>query len=187
MVISISSLEKEHHFKYTPHLVFEDASLETVVKEQCQKQAVPQEALHYGALYEKELHLGLEIPSKVQWIHPEVGYGLYTTSEIPAGIFVGEYTGLLCCDPPYYKMGNYRFHYPHLHTERQLSIDAEGYGNMTRFINHSFTPNLTILQAFHGGLYHVILVAAGSIKKGEHLTYNYGHSYWYLRGAPHLS
>lgn len=184
MALDISSLESTYYFTYAPHLVFENPSFEILLKDLCHKQGVPKEALHYGTLYNKELTLGLEIPSTIEWVHPEVGYGLYSSVDISEGTFIGEYTGLISHHTPYYKMSNYCFQYPILQTEKHLSIDAENYGNLTRFINHSFTPNLQILHAFHHGLYHVILVASRSIKQGEHLTYNYGHGYWYLRGAP---
>jgi uncharacterized protein len=185
MAIDKKQLEETYHFTYASHLMFENPSLKQELQKACLHQAIPKKARHHGNRYAHELLLGYEPPSEILWINDEVGYGLYSSSELLPGAFIGEYTGLVCTNNPYYKMSNYCFHYPIIESNQALSINAESYGNLTRFINHSFTPNLDILHAFHEGLYHVILVTNRSIKQGEHFTYNYGHSYWYLRGAPY--
>lgn len=186
MVINKEELQKTYQFTYTSKLVFSDPLIEHNLKLSCSEQKVPEEALVYGNRYHQELLLGTEAYSDLKWINQEVGYGLYAQTDLAQGTFIGEYTGLVCHNNPYYKMSNYCFNYPIVKSKNTLSIDAEPYGNLTRFINHSFHPNLDILHAFHSDLYHVILVANQLIKKGNHLTYNYGHSYWYLRGTPHL-
>lgn len=174
-------------FIYAKHLVFLDENLEFSIKNALLNEKISSDALHYGKLYDEELSLGKEVLSSIQWVHDDVGYGLYSTSNLPEGSFIGEYTGLICENNSYYKMKNYLFRYPFDEINgKRLSIDAEPHGNLTRFINHSFHPNLTPIHAFHNGLYHVILIANKSIKKGEQFTYSYGHSYWYLRGAPLL-
>ena len=52
-------------------------------------------------------------------------------------------------------------------------IDANNYGNIARFINHSCTPNLTPVKVFasHQDLRfpHIALFANRDIKKGEEL------------------
>jgi uncharacterized protein len=185
MALDLPSLEKQHSFLYTKHLVFLDNDFEQSVKKTLLTKTVPKEALHYGTLYEREISLGYEAPSTIQFVHEEVGYGLYSIIDLPEGAFIGEYTGVICENAPYYKVKNYAFSYPLEDLSgRKLSIDAEPYGNLTRFINHSFEPNLIPVHAFHNGLYHIILIAKQPIKKGEQFTYSYGHSYWYLRGTP---
>ena len=62
-------------------------------------------------------------------------------------------------------------------------IDATN-GNLTRFINHSYNPNLQPMYAFIEGFYHLIFLTIKPIKNGEQLAYNYGNNYWYLRGKP---
>jgi hypothetical protein len=182
---TLTSLEQEHGFLYTKKLLFGNVELEKKIKNSLLEKSISQEALHYGTLYEQELLHGYEAPSVLQWIHKDVGYGLYSTLDLPQGSFIGEYTGIIDVNAPYYKMKDYVFSYPlEDASQKKFSIDAESYGNLTRFINHSFQPNLTPLHAFHEGLYHVILVANRPIKQGEQLTYSYGHSYWYIRGTP---
>ncbi|GFR44584.1 hypothetical protein Agub_g5861 [Astrephomene gubernaculifera] len=61
-----------------------------------------------------------------------------------------------------------------------LVIDAQGTGNVGRFINHSCSGNLTIQAVFAGHfrntmLYHVGLYAMENIPKFAELTYNYGY------------
>jgi len=172
------------HFVYSKHLHFDDFALEEELRAQCASQEVSQSALSYGLQYSNELTQGAEAPSEVKWISEEVGHGLYALSDLLAGTYIGEYTGLVTPNNPYFRISNYCFNYPHVKTRKALSIDAEHYGNRTRFINHSFTPNLDIRYAFHDGLYHVILVAREPIETGSQLSFNYGNAYWYLRGAP---
>lgn len=187
MALNSLSIEKKHSFIYTKHVVFETIELETSIKNALLSSKISSQALHYGKLYDKELSVGEEALSSIKWVHEDVGYGLYSTIDLQEGSFIGEYTGLICENNSYYKMKNYLFRYPlEEFNGKKLSIDAEPHGNLTRFINHSFEPNLLPVHAFHNGLYHVILIAIKPIKKGEAFSYNYGHSYWYLRGAPTL-
>ena len=187
MALDTISLEKHHSFIYAKHLVFADIDLEHSIKNALLNANIPEIAIHYGKLYEKELLLGEEVPSSIQFLNEEIGFGLYSTLDLPEGAFIGEYTGLISENSPYYKIKNYVFSYPlEDHTGRKFSIDAQPHGNQTRFINHSFNPNLTPVHAFHNGLYHVILIAIKPIIKGEQFTYSYGHSYWYARGSPIL-
>jgi uncharacterized protein len=66
---------------------------------------------------------------------------------------------------------------------RSFVIDATQ-GNLTRFINHSFTPNLRPVHVYYAGFYHLIFLAMQRIEKGTQLSYSYGKNYWYLRGKP---
>ena len=60
-------------------------------------------------------------------------------------------------------------------------IDATS-GSLTRFINHSYTPNIKPMYAFFDDKYHLIFISLKPIQKGTQLAYNYGENYWALRG-----
>ena len=57
-------------------------------------------------------------------------------------------------------------------------------GNFTRFLNHSFKPNVSSRGMVIDNLYHVIFFANKKIEKDEQLTYDYGPTYWNTRPYP---
>jgi SET domain-containing protein len=63
-------------------------------------------------------------------------------------------------------------------------IDAQDFGNHTRFINHSFQGNLEPASVYCDGLMHVIFYANKTIPAGTQLCYDYGEDYWEKRGKP---
>jgi len=144
---------------------------------------IKQEHLENG---EKHLHERFSFPVEIRYIGPEVGYGVFATESIKSGAYLGSYLGKIrLFDILNDGMNNYLFSYPMPGPrERSLTIDAEECGNFTRFINHSFSPNLKPMPAYRDGIFHIILVADLDIKKGQQLSYNYGVNYWYLRRPP---
>jgi hypothetical protein len=122
----------------------------------------------------------------VRWISDKVGYGLFAEETIARESYVGEYTGVVRKnDRRYFEpLNNYCYEYP-VDDEigRSFVIDATQ-GNLTRFINHSKSPNLRPIHVFYEGYYHLIFIALRQIEKGQELSFNYGESYWYLRAPP---
>ncbi len=96
-----------------------------------------------------------------------IGYGLYTNSKILNNTFIGEYTGIVSSGGKYNSnddineggssMSNYRLCYPS--TDGGFAIDAAEYGNVTRFINHSWRPNCEIRNIFLDGIIHCVFVS----------------------------
>lgn len=116
----------------------------------------------------------------------KVGYGLFAEEEISQGAYVGEYTGHVRPNNQRYfsPMNNYCYEYPVPDDiGRNYVIDATD-GNLTRFINHSYTPNLNPIHVYHEGYFHLIFLAIHDIERGEQLCYNYGKQYWYVRQPP---
>lgn len=185
MALDIPALEKAHLFIFAPHLVFLSEETKSHV---LKNPNIPNErALFLGLCYQNELREGFIPECEIKFISDEIGHGLFAKKTYPKDTFIGSYTGVICENTSYYKMHNYLFRYPVKTTsDLYLSIDAEPYGNHTRFINHSFEPNLDHFYAFQDGLYHLIFVANRTILDGEQFTFNYGPSYWYLRGAPNF-
>ena len=182
MDLDTKQLEENHLFTFTKHLVFESKSF----KQNVINHSIPNKnELELGKRYQKELKEGYVPQCFVKKVSHEVGYGLFSLQKFKKGDFIGEYTGRICSDANYYRMNDYLFRYPVKEASgKELSIDAEPFGNHTRFINHSFTPNLDHRFAFHNHLFHLILIANCSIEINEQFSFSYGHGYWYLRGAP---
>ncbi|KAL8998804.1 MAG: hypothetical protein Q9169_002254 [Polycauliona sp. 2 TL-2023] len=59
-----------------------------------------------------------------------------------------------------------------------ILIDAQVYGNWTRYINASCKPSLKFVPARIGGKHRIMVVAIRDIKNFEELTIGYGDNYW---------
>ncbi|KAL8702691.1 MAG: hypothetical protein Q9201_004132 [Fulgogasparrea decipioides] len=59
-----------------------------------------------------------------------------------------------------------------------ILIDAQVYGNWTRYINASCDPSLRFLPSVVGGRYRMMVVATRDIDVFEELTVAYGDGYW---------
>ncbi len=133
-----------------------------------------------GQLYKPYILQGKVIPSEVRWISSEVGYGLFATHSIVKGGFIGEYVGQVEKTHPFsHSQNDYLAEYS---CARGISspyvVNAERFGNATRWINHSETPNLAVRTAYVAPLVHLIFIAERSIVAGEQLTFDYGPDYW---------
>ncbi len=186
-LLSLDELEERIPFKYLPALVFEDHA-DVLARGQAKHQnnLVTDLALELGKKFIDKIEAAYIPQVSVRWISDKVGYGLFAEEEIPEGSYVGEYTGVVRKnDRRYFEpLNNYCYEYP-VDDEigRSFVIDATK-GNLTRFINHSSKPNLRPIHVFYEGYYHLIFLALGPIEKGKELSYDYGESYWYLRGPP---
>jgi hypothetical protein len=182
---SLKELEALLNFQYLQKLTFspEEKILEKGLQKY-QKGDVLQEHLLLGKKFEKEIQDGLSPQVSVRFCQSGVGFGLFAEEDLEEDIFVGEYTGLVRKNNDYLKMNDYLYSYPVEDSiGRNYVIDATN-GNLMRFVNHSFWPNLKPSYAFIDGIYHVILVTIMPIQKGRQLTYDYGRNYWYVRSSP---
>lgn len=151
-----------------------------------QEGRISQEALDRGEKYRGKIEGRLYPKTSVRFISDEVGHGVFAEEAIQKGAFVGEYVGVVRENIRIYfaPLNNYCYEYPVPDSiGRSYVIDATK-GNFTRFINHSFSPNLEPVYAFYDGFYHLIFLSLKEIKKGEQLLYNYGRNYWMLRSVP---
>lgn len=139
-----------------------------------------------GSYFEKELAEGLSAPMYIKWISPHKGYGLFAYEDLPAGSFIGEYAGIVRRHSKRLDEANpYCFEYPVFFLGKTpYTIDAKDEGNLLRFINHSYRPNLYLKRAYSQGIMHIILRAKEDIAKGCELTYDYGPNYWRKRPKP---
>jgi hypothetical protein len=127
----------------------------------------------------------------VKHVSAEVGAGVFARSPIAKGAFLGEYAGELRFLMPSqmfaFAEGNpYAFELSgELPWKRGMAmVDSRERGNFTRFLNHSYRPNLDVQQVLTKDGYHTIFLALRDIEPGEQLMFNYGRHYWKGRGRP---
>ncbi len=98
------------------------------------------------------------------------GRGLFTTTKIPKGACVIEYTGRPITEVEKYKSrSKYLFD-----LDNGTTIDGAVKSNLARYINHSCAPNCE--ATVEDG--RVWVHAIKSIKPGDELNYDYGEDYF---------
>lgn len=121
----------------------------------------------------------------IKWISPLIGYGLFSSEDIPQYSFIGEYTGVIRKRKwKLDKYNDYIFGYVTANSSTPFVIDAHDKGNYTRFINHSDEPSLYSTWVVIKNVCHVILVTKEFVPKDTQLTYDYGPTYWKKRTNP---
>jgi len=185
--MNLEELQKQLNFQYLSKNSFENKRrIKALGMAKWKKGEINEEALSLGERFHSQIKAAY-IPSvSVRWINEQVGHGLFAEIDIEEGAYVGEYTGHVReNNQRYFKpLNNYCYEYPVPDDiGRSHVIDATS-GNLTRFINHSYTPNLRPVHAFYEGFYHLIFLALCPIQAGQQLSYDYGRNYWYIREQP---
>lgn len=138
-----------------------------------------------SSLYAKNVLAQQSISFYLKEVNPLVGYGVFAKKPIPYLGYIGEYAGELRARRGRKDLqNNYIFGYMVGFFGTPWIIDAEKKGNFTRFLNHSFHPNVSSRGFVVDGIYHVIFFANKAIKVGDQLTYDYGPTYWNKRPYP---
>lgn len=181
---------KQPTYIHLPQIAFESPEDQKEIwlrgMEKCHNKEVMPEAERLGKLFIREIESAYVPFVSAIWVDDQMEFGLFAQEEIGQGSYVGEYTGVVRKNDRRYlePLNNYCYTYPVLdEIGREFVIDATQ-GNLTRFINHSYTPNLQPMHVFYEGFFHLIFLAIRKIEKGEQLFYNYGKAYWYLREQP---
>ena len=170
------------HVNYCAHLFFPDYLFLQQVLKGCPwaiRKHLKNENILWRQQHQKELSKGMVTEVAIQWIDETLGYGLFALQDIPENAFIGEYTGLvrhLSLQNP--DKNAYCVQYPNLFN---TVVDALAYGNETRFINHSDTPNLQPLWTCECNMLHFFLITKMPIQAGTQLTFDYGKSFWMHR------
>lgn len=119
----------------------------------------------------------------IVWMGEFMGFGLMTNRALNPGDWVGAYTGevrplpFFQADP-----NNYCLHYPtSWWPPTTYVVDAQSFGNYSRFINHSDQANLSFSCLMYKKLTHFILQANQTIARGSFLTVDYGPNFWARR------
>ena len=124
----------------------------------------------------------------------ELGIGIFAKENIRSNTFIGLYTGLFELIPLSTNENNeYAFDVLNdIKSEEEINdlnlklndcgyflrTNAKEIGNFTRYINHSFDPNIEADLCIINGNIQVVLRALKPIQKGEQLLLNYGLEYW---------
>lgn len=185
--ISYEELAEKMQLRYVKSLLFEEDKIFGKVLKQSRtvmrKKQLSIREKWLGIRFEKEILTSYEPKVSIRWIDEIFGYGVFAEEEIPAGAFIGEYTGLVrkrrrrgdrkndyCFE---YTIGDWVYN--------PFIIDAKDQGNFTRFINHSDNPNLESLSVYGNGVMHIIFIALKPINAGTQMHYHYGDIFWKKR------
>ncbi|XP_052857593.1 histone-lysine N-methyltransferase EHMT2-like [Drosophila gunungcola] len=107
------------------------------------------------------------------------GWGVRALANVPKGTFVATYTGeiLTALEADRRTDDSYYFDLDHGHC-----IDANYYGNVTRFFNHSCEPNVLPVRVFYEHQDYrfpkIAFFACRDIDAGEEICYDYGEKFW---------
>jgi uncharacterized protein len=190
---NLKEFEREMEVEYLFGLEFESKKVLEKIVSRCRKakerEEISSQEIWFGSLYEKEILSGTVGSVFLRWIDPQIGLGLFASSDLPKGTYIGEYAGQV---RPFSERKDrkncYCFEYK---TDRfgktPYTIDARDKGNLVRFINHSSSCNLTPHLVFCQEVMHVILITNQPVAKGSELTYDYGPTYWSKREKPLIS
>lgn len=110
------------------------------------------------------------------------GIGIRSLQRINKGDAVNEYVGELnyamTVEDPTYAL---ELEHPlddRMQTDNAILIDAQVFGNWTRYINASCNPSLKFVPAVVGRRRRMMIVATRDIDIFEELTISYGDGYW---------
>ncbi|PIS00252.1 MAG: hypothetical protein COT84_08590 [Chlamydiae bacterium CG10_big_fil_rev_8_21_14_0_10_35_9] len=183
--VSIEEFEQMMGITYLPNLEVSSFShlrkLMKLTKRAQKNEQITSQEKWLGAYFSPEIYYDMNPAVTVKWIDPLKGWGLFATQDLRKKQWIGEYTGVL--RPSNLKKDQknaYCFEYAF----SNFTIDAKDKGNLTRFINHSYTPNLTPYLCFQGQMLHIVFLTNAFIPKGTELSYDYGPDYWRKREKP---
>ncbi|MBF8263212.1 MAG: seT domain protein [Parachlamydiales bacterium] len=187
--LSPLEFEKQMGIVYLPRLDFQSwtdfSSISRKIAKFHEKGYLTQQQLWLGAYFQKEI-LGCEVPPvALRWIDDEIGWGVFSLQDLKPMALIGEYTGQVRRKNRSDAKNAYCFQYSIISSEpTRYAIDARNQGGITRFINHSDTPNLGSALATCHNLSHIVLFTKKQIRKGEQICYDYGSDYWAKRSKP---
>ncbi len=174
--------------EYTPYLEFESYKFFKKVIQRCPLdfKDSAEETVQLFKKYKNEIQNGYFAPVSIKWINETLEFGVYSEKELKKSDYVGEYTGKLSSTSVFFPKHNaYCLGYPlKKGLFSRFIIDSEKRGNESRFINHSFNPNLAEFATLENGLFHCHFFAKRNISLREQLTFDYGQDYWRKRLPP---
>jgi len=131
-----------------------------------------------------------EAPWYMKFINEKIGHGIFAAADIKGGDYIGDYVGIICDSQLWDKVCrdtsySWRIGSPsEINSPHVFSIDAKHTGNFTRFINHSFDPNVIAISIYTHDGWHLVYIAKKDIHKDEQILADYGRGYWDVRKQP---
>ena len=101
------------------------------------------------------------------------GAGVFAKEPISAHTYICPYLGTVRKRCSTDTENDYIFDYP-----LDCVIDAKEKGGISRYLNHSPTPNLTAHWMVIEDLYHIFFYSNQPIQSGQQLTFDYGPKFW---------
>lgn len=125
-------------------------------------------------------------PCRIAYLGKKLNYGLFATELIEKNSLLAEYTGTVGIAGRHRKMKDrlggfstdYSWTFPVKRGWRYLELDGRLQGNETRFINHSFNPNVRMEHCLVDKQWVLFLVTEKKILPGDQICVNYGEEYW---------
>lgn len=110
-----------------------------------------------------------------------------SSQPVQSGDFVAEFVGEICkFDSDNMTKMDYMFKLYELNHD-SYCLDATNYGNIGRFFNHSCDPNIRPIRVSYDHndfrFPNVAFFALRDIAPFEELTYDYGDTFWSIRGS----
>ncbi|XP_017067517.1 histone-lysine N-methyltransferase EHMT2 [Drosophila eugracilis] len=107
------------------------------------------------------------------------GWGVRALANVPKGTFVASYTGEILTAMEADRRTDDSYYYD---LDNGHCIDANYYGNVTRFFNHSCEPNVLPVRVFYEHQDYrfpkIAFFACRDIDAGEEICYDYGEKFW---------
>ncbi|XP_059623018.1 histone-lysine N-methyltransferase EHMT1 isoform X2 [Phlebotomus argentipes] len=127
---------------------------------------------------------GIKAPMEVfNVLGDQKEWGVRCLKEIPKGTFIAEYIGEVLSNVEADKrpVDSYFFGFD----MSDYCIDANLYGNVSRFFNHSCNPNMIPIRVYfdHHDLRFpkIAFFATRNIAENEELTFDYGKNFWKVK------
>lgn len=139
--------------------------------------------------YTQQVVKEYQAPIYLKYINDTVGFGVFADKPIKECDTISEYTGYLCVEDDsneQVECMDYAIDVGNFYDSQRgtaLYVNAEKAGNFTRFINHSYLPNVCSLSVYNeiDRLWHVMMLASKDIDQDTQLLTNYGTGYWDVR------
>lgn len=187
--LSLPEIENNLGILYVPQLDFQKQTdffwISRKIARFHERGGLDRKQLWLGAYFQKEI-LTPAIPLVyLRWMDDAIGWGVFAMQDLKPMTYIGEYAGQVRRKCRSDSKNAYCFQYSIISGEpTRFTIDARNQGGLSRFINHSGTPNLASALATCQNLSHIILFTIRSIRQGEQLCYDYGPDYWAKRCKP---
>ncbi|KAL7744146.1 hypothetical protein ACLKA6_009126 [Drosophila palustris] len=115
----------------------------------------------------------------VECEEPAKGWGVRALANVPKGTFVASYTGEILTAPEADRRTDDSYYYD---LDNGHCIDANYYGNVSRFFNHSCEANILPVRVFYEHQDYrfpkIAFFACRDIDAGEEICYDYGEKFW---------
>lgn len=188
-VLSIEEFERLTGAKWIEKLEFESEKIFKDIVKTSQKLynkgEMSLEQRWLGKYFKNEILAPFKPDVAIRFIDPILGWGVFTMRPFKKMEFIAEYTGKVRKRTKADEKNAYCFEYAVVNGYRTgYNIDGMEQGGLSRYINHSSTPNLNSSLATIEDVAHVVLYTKEPIAKGEQLCYDYGPNYWSRRTKP---